>query len=66
MNGKKLMKRKKRMFDLMQVNAERLKDFQREAANERLARSSQKQEKRNLLQNTLNTLKGFNSEAKER
>jgi hypothetical protein len=62
----KPMNRKNSMVDLSQVNAERLKDLQREAANERLVRNSQKNEKRNLLQNALNVLKNFNSEAKER
>lgn len=52
------------MFDISQVNAERLKDLQREAANERLVRNSQKNEKSNLLQNAMNVLKNFNSEAK--
>jgi hypothetical protein len=54
------------MFDLNQVNAERLKDLHREAENERLARSAQKRNKGNLLKNALNALKALNSEAKER
>lgn len=50
------------MNHLAQMNAERMKDLQREAQNERLARNSQNQEeKRNLLQNALNVLKLMNS-----
>jgi hypothetical protein len=43
------------MYELnAQVNVERLKDMERDAANERLARSAQKDEKPNLLRNVLN------------
>lgn len=54
------------MNQLTQMNAERMKDLQREAQNERLARNSQNQEKRNLLQNALNSLKSLNSDANRR
>jgi hypothetical protein len=47
-----------------QVNTERLKELQREAANERLARSSQNQEKNSVLRNALNVLKQNSDESK--
>jgi hypothetical protein len=57
--------RKNAMINLPQVNAERLKDLQREAENERLVRS-QNQEKPNVLKNVLNVLKNLNSAEKSR
>ena len=49
----------------VQVNVERLKDMQRDAENERLARSVNAQEKTNVLQNAMNLFK-FNSEERKR
>lgn len=54
------------MYELnAQVNAERLKDMQRDAENERLARSSQNQEQNSVLRNALNLFK-LNSEERKR
>ena len=53
------------MYNLTnQVNVERLKDLQREAANERLVRNSQNQEKTNVLRNALNVFKQNSDERK--
>lgn len=53
------------MYEMnVQVNAERLKDMQREAQNERLARSAQSQEKNNVLRNALNLFKQNSEESK--
>jgi hypothetical protein len=53
------------MYNLSnQVNIERLKDMQREAANERLARSTQNQDKNSVLRNALNVFKQNSDERK--
>jgi hypothetical protein len=51
------VKRKIVMYETnLQVNLQRRKDFEREADNERLARSVQKDEKSNPLRNVVNML----------
>ena len=53
------------MYELnAQVNVERLKDMQRDAENERLARSAQNQEKNSVLRNALNLFKLNSDETK--
>jgi hypothetical protein len=55
------------MYELnTQVNVERLKDMQRDAANERLARSAQNQEKTNVLRNAFNVFKAMSSDEQKR
>lgn len=56
--------RENEMDELTLLNAERLKDFRREAEHDRLVHESQKPE-RNLLQNALNTLKIFKADDKK-
>ena len=53
------------MYEInVQVNVERLKDMQRDAENERLARSAQNQEKTNVLSNVLSVFKLNNEDRK--
>jgi hypothetical protein len=57
--------KEKMMYELnAQMNVERLKDMQRDAENERLARSVQNQEKNSVLRNALNLFKHNSDERK--
>lgn len=53
------------MDELMLLNAERLKDFQREAKNDRLVRESQNADP-NRLQNALSALKTLKPKSQSR
>jgi hypothetical protein len=49
-----------------QINLERRKELEREAKNERLARSAQNQEKTNILRNALNAIKALSNDEPKR